>query len=187
MSCRAPHHPFLRSCMYPHPHPQLSAYANALSARRLRTHLPSLLCAHSFAPHQLQGAEHLGHLRLCQYARRNPSHRAPRLHRHRLRPLRPHLPPRGLRRLQGAARGHARGHQALRAHHPADCQRLRHSPTRGAGLRGRRRHRHTGPAGGRARTRGAHGHARQGLRPTRATPHRHAPSRPRHHQGRKTR
>ena len=50
-------------------------YENPLPSRCLCAHLPGVLCAYSFAAHQLQGAEHLGRLRLCQHARGCAAHR----------------------------------------------------------------------------------------------------------------
>ncbi len=82
--------------------------------------------------------------------------------RHLLRPRRPHLPPRGVQRVQGPPPedgGRPRGAAPVRA---AGLRGLRPAHPRRAGLRGRRRHRHPGRAGGGVRAQGGGGLRRQG-------------------------
>lgn len=103
------------------------------------------------------------------------SKRESHTHRSSLRPVGPHLPPRGLRAIQGTARGDTRGHPPFRTYYKGHHPRLPHSHPRSIRLRSRRRDRH---ARHRSRTAGHHhlyDDSRQGLRPTGIRPRLHVP------------
>ena len=134
--------------------------------RRVCAHLPRLLRLYQKPAHQLQGAKHLGHTGICQHAGRRVAPPVAHPHRGRLRPCRPHLPPRGLRTIQGTTGRNARGHPPVCPPHQRHHPRLPHPHPGSAGLRGRRRHRHAGHAGRGAGHRHLHDDPRQGLRPT---------------------
>ena len=144
-------------------------------ARCLCTDISSLLRVHQEPENQFKRIQHFGHSGLCKHPGRSAQKKENPTHIGVAFDPSAHLPPRGLRAIQGTARGDTRGHPPFRTYYKGHHPRLPHSHPRSIRLRSRRRDRH---ARHRSRTAGHHhlyDDSRQGLRATGIGPRLHVP------------